>query len=125
VTKFTVGQKLFVVRPGYRRDLPPETFDVTITKVGIKYLTVHRDGAGDWYTYQFRKEDLREKGDYQPQRAYLDRAAWEAEIKREKAWTEFKNSFRVYAYAQYPPDFLSLDEIEQMTAFFTPIRPES
>lgn len=72
-----VGQKLWFV-PYSRRDAERE---VTVEKVGRKWATTERGLRLDLVTL------VADAGGFtSPGRAYLDRAAYEAEVERQKAW---------------------------------------
>jgi hypothetical protein len=120
MNKFTVGQQLFVVQPS--RYHPTKTFDVTITKVGTKYVSVEPNDLLYKVEYKFSKENLCENTAWLPAQAYLTRAVWEAKVSRDKAWEAFKRAYDPYRFISLAPDFLTLDEIEQMTELLTPYK---
>lgn len=89
MTKFTIGQTLWwVPSKGRRAGAPtPEGFEVKVTKVGTKYVTIV-ETFGHPHTYIFDKRNMVEKNDYLPGRAFLTQADYAAERARRAAWVE-------------------------------------
>jgi hypothetical protein len=118
--KYTVGQKLWWVPPFQFNKDRNGGFEVTVTKVGIKYVTVSLafDKSRRPTERVFNKDSGYEKGDLGQSRcgrAWLSREAYDEHMEITAAWQSLCElaSRKLQRYAS-PPSNLTLVEITAM-----------
>lgn len=97
VVKYTVGQKLWWVPPhNHHRPEINGGYEVEVTKVGVKYVTVVFAFSNSHFplNHVFCKEGGEEKDSYQLKRgkAYLSREVYESYVAKREAWKDVQKA---------------------------------
>lgn len=106
-----VGQKLWLVRGGWRNSDRPSEKEVTVTKVGRKWFYVEDPEYNGWKQERYDLENMVEDaGQYTPKaRCYLSKADYDYQNARRDRWDIIH---RWMGYAYRCPDGVTLDQLD-------------